>query len=330
MNMITWLNELKNHKRTIPILSFPAIQLMDCSLNDFLNDSTLQAQGMALVTKRCKTGVGIGMMDLSIEAECFGAQIKYEEDNIPTVVGSLVEDSAEFLEVPDVYSGRAKIYIETISKAKSIMENEPVLAGMIGPFSLAGRLLDVTEAMILCYEDPDLVHDVLDKSTQFLIEYGKALKKAGANGLIMAEPLAGILSPTLVQEFSSDYVKEIVDALQDDEFIIIYHNCGNNVLKMTDSIISTNCSAYHFGNAINMKDMLERMPRDKIIMGNIDPVGVLKDGTLDLIQKTTKELLEECYEFDNFVLSSGCDVPHSTSWGNIDCFINTGNQYYEK
>ena len=47
----------------------------------------------------------------------------------------------------------------------------------------------------------------------------------------MAEPLAGLLSPDLAQEFSADYVKQIVDAVQDDNFLVVYHNCGNTAEK---------------------------------------------------------------------------------------------------
>lgn len=326
--MKQWVRDLKDNKTVIPILSFPSIQLLNCSLQEFLNSSELQAEGMKLVSERCHTGVGVGMMDLSIEAECFGASIRFEEDDIPTVVGALVEDDADDLEVPEV-SKRARVYIEAIEKYIEKTGN-PVFPGMIGPFSLAGRLLDVTEALALCYEDPDLVLDVLEKATEFLIKYGNEFKKIGANGIIMAEPLAGILSPRLVQEFSSDFVKRIVDELQDDNFIIVYHNCGNNVVKMADSIASTGCSIYHFGNAIKLEDMLEKMPRDVVVMGNIDPVGVLKDGSVETVEMTTRELLDTCSKYDNFVLSSGCDVPHSAPWDNIDMFIKTGKDYYEK
>ncbi len=329
MNMQEWLKNLRKNKRTIPILSFPAIQLLNCSLTDFLNNSSLQAKGMQLVVERCQTGVGIGMMDLSIEAECFGADIKFDGIDIPTVCGALIKEDATLVEVPPIQK-RAKIYIDGIKQARKLMPDIPILAGMIGPFSLAGRLLDVSEAMILCYDDPDLVHEVLSKATEFLIQYGKELKQSGANGIILAEPLAGILSPMLVHEFSSEYVQKIVKELQTDDFIIIYHNCGNNVLKMVDAILSTGCSVYHFGNAIHMKEMLEKMPKDKIVMGNIDPVGILKDGSIDMIEKETNQLLKQCEEYDNFILSSGCDIPYTSSWENLDCFIKTGNKYYEK
>ena len=103
-----------------------------------------------------------------------------------------------------------------------------------------------------CYDDPDKVHTVLEKVTEFIAEYCKAFKEAGANGVVIAEPVAGLLSPALAEEFSGPYVKQIVDAVQSEDFIVIYHNCGDNTIRMIDSILSTGSAAYHFGNAIDM------------------------------------------------------------------------------
>ena len=99
---------------------------------------------------------------------------------------------------------------------------------------------------------------------------------------------------------------------------------------MADSIAATGCYIYHFGNAIELEEMIKKMPKDVLIMGNIDPVGVIKDGSISSVEKATLELLDKCAKYDNFVLSSGCDVPHSAPWDNIDTFIKTGNSYYEK
>ena len=323
--MEKWLKELRNHKKVFPILSFPAVQLLNCSVKELLFDSHLQAKAMMMVAEICQLPAAIGLMDLSIEAECFGANIRFEDNDVPSVIGAIVEDDASELIVPDVYTKRAKIYIDAAQEAVSMIGDKPVFPGMIGPFSLAGRLLDVSEALALCYEDPDLVHEVLEKVTQFLINYGQAFKKVGAKGVIMAEPLAGILSPNLVKEFSCDYVKRIVDELQDDDFIVIYHNCGNNTIKMIDSLLEIGCPIYHFGNAIDMN-----IPDHIIAMGNIDPVGVLRDGTVEDVKKAVQDLWNDCGQYDNYILSSGCDIPCSTPWENIECLINTGNAYYEK
>ena len=48
--------------------------------------------------------------------------------------------------------------------------------------------MDVSEIMILCYEEPDMVHTVMEKVTDFLIAYCRAYEQAGANGVMIAEP----------------------------------------------------------------------------------------------------------------------------------------------
>lgn len=90
-----------------------------------------------------------------------------------------------------------------------------------------------------------MVQQLLDKVTEFLIAYGQAYKEAGADGIVMAEPLAGLLSPALAEEFSAPYVKRIVEALQTEDFLVIYHNCGNSTIQMIDSILDTGAAAYH-------------------------------------------------------------------------------------
>jgi len=200
-DMRKWLQEMLDapQKTAMPILSFPAIQLLGISVKDLISDSDIQAKGMKAVADRVPSAASVSLMDLSVEAECFGSSIVFSDDEVPTVTGSIVSslEEAEALKIPEIGSGRTGIYIGAIEKAVKEITDRPVFAGIIGPFSLAGRLMDVTEAMIYCYEDPDMVHTVLQKVTDFLIAYANAYKAAGAHGIIMAEPLAGLLSPAI-------------------------------------------------------------------------------------------------------------------------------------
>lgn len=331
--MDKWLKDIriKKNKRAMPVLTFPAIQLMNISVSELISDSDLQVKALKLINERSNPLAIMGFMDLSVEAEAFGANIHFADDEVPTVLGSIVNnmEDAESLKVPHVGEKRTGLYVEAIKKTKQEITNCPVFAGCIGPFSLAGRLLDVTEAMIYCYDEPEMVHLVLDKVTEFLIKYIQAYKDAGADGVFMAEPLAGILSPDLCDEFSSRYVKKIVEALDDKNFVVAYHNCGNNTLKMVDTILSTGCRLFHFGNAISIQEMLKQMPDNVIVMGNIDPVH-MKDSTKEEIIKETFSLLEEIGDVDNFIISSGCDIPPLSNWNNIDAFMKTSYDFYKK
>ena len=103
--------------------------------------------------------------------------------------------------------------------------------------------MDVTEIMYLLYDEPDAVHTVLEKATEFLIDYISAFKEAGADGVVIAEPLAGLLSPKMNREFSVPYFEKIVKSVQTDEFSVIYHNCGNTVMDLLNDIFALNAAA---------------------------------------------------------------------------------------
>lgn len=334
MNMTQWLQDVKAApvKKPMPVLSFPCIQLLGIDVQQLISSSDYQAKGMKAVADRTDAAASVSMMDLSLEAEAFGSTIRVSPDEVPAVIGHIVEnqEQADALKVPEVGAGRTAIYVEAIKKACGLITDRPVFAGVIGPFSLAGRLLDVLEAMIYCYDDPDMVHTVLTKATDFLIKYIRAYKEVGANGVVVAEPLAGLLSPALNDEFSVPYMKRIVDELQDDDFLIIYHNCGGGTIRMIDGILSIGAGAYHFGNAIDMTEMIKHIPDDTVVMGNIDPAGEFRNGTPESIRKATMDLLAACREHKNFVISSGCDIPPLSSWDNIDAFFAAAKEYYHQ
>lgn len=143
MNMDQWTKELLEApvKKALPVLSFPSIQLMGITVKELINDSDLQAKGMKAVADRTpNSGGAVSLMDLSVEAECFGAPIRVADDEVPTVVGPVLDteidedermEAAEALEVPEIGAGRTQIYIDAIEKAMDLISDRPVFAGVI-------------------------------------------------------------------------------------------------------------------------------------------------------------------------------------------------------
>lgn len=330
-NMVHWLETVKTSrvKKPLPILSFPAIQLANITVTELIGSSDTQANCMRLVAERCGTAASVSMMDLSVEAEAFGAAIRFSESEVPTVTGKLIEtaEQAEALKVPEVGAGRTGLYIEAIRKAAQRIADRPVLAGVIGPFSLSGRLMDMTEIMLRCFEEPETVHTVLAKAAAFITKFILAYKAAGANGVVMAEPAAGLLSPRFNDEFSTHYVRQIIEAVQDESFIVVYHNCGNT-LPLIKSLLTNGAKAYHFGNAVDMAEVLKLMPEDKIVLGNVEPAGQFRNGTPESVRETTLSLMDRCAGHANWVPSSGCDIPPLSPWENIDAFFQAVSDYY--
>jgi uroporphyrinogen decarboxylase len=313
----------------IPIMTHPGIELIGTTVLDVVTDGEAHFKAINALHKNSDSAAVTTAMDLTIEAEAFGCKIIFKTNEIPAVSERLIHkiEKVNELPIPELKSSkRLNEYLRAVELAVNNIRDVPVFSGCIGPFSLAGRLLDMTEIMTGIYTDPDLVHVVIEKCTSFLKQYIREHKSRNADGIIIAEPAAGLLGENECDKFSSEYIKEIVDELQDDNFLIILHNCGHNGI-LAKSMESTGAKALHFGNAADMLHVLESVSDDILVMGNIDPVNVLQTKTPEFVKQETMKLLEETKKYPNFILSSGCDMPPGVPQENIKVFFEALEEF---
>jgi uroporphyrinogen decarboxylase len=325
-----WVGETLNQekRRAIPIMTSPGIELCGHTLKEAVTDGAIHAEAIMTLNKRYPSDASTAIMDLTVEAEAFGANVVFADNEIPNVVGRLVTDSeaVDRLAIPSLQAGRIPEYLKADRLAHQSIADKPVFAGCSGPFTLAGRLYDLSELLMAIYIEPDTVMKLLDKCTAFLIDYCRAIKETGVEGVIIAEPAAGLISNDDCMAYSTPYIKKIVEAVQDDSFIVILHNCGNTG-QCTQAMVATGACGLHFGNKIDMVSALDECPGEVLVMGNLDPVSVFKQSTASEVYQQTKELLEKTSKYRNFILSSGCDVPPLIPTENIKGFYDAVSDY---
>lgn len=330
INMKEWaLGILANPKRVaIPIMTHPGIELCGYTVKQAVTNGEIHAEAICKLNEVYPAAACTVIMDLTVEAEAFGAQVVFTDNEVPNVVGRLVSDraSVEALEIPTTAAGRVPEYLKANRLAAQNITDKPIFGGCIGPFSLAGRLFDMSEMMMSLYMEPDTIRLLLEKCTDFILRYLRAMKATGVNGVIIAEPAAGLVSNDDCSAFSSAYIAKIVEELQDEHFMIVLHNCGNTG-HCTAAMIETKAAGLHFGNKIDMPGAVKECPADILAMGNIDPVGIFKQSTPEKIKEETLALLRNTATFSNFVLSSGCDVPPEVPMQNIEAFYEALNEY---
>jgi uroporphyrinogen decarboxylase len=338
-NMLQWVADIIRSKdvAAIPVMTHPGIEMIGHTVREAVSDGRIHAEAVVALAKKYPSAAACTIMDLTVEAEAFGASVVFSDDAVPAVSGRLLNsiEDIECLQVPSLHAGRVPQYLKANLLIADTFQKEKVtsplpagrgwgrafFAGCIGPFSLAGRLYDMAEMMMLIYEQPQAAHTLLSKCAQFIAKYCQALKLAGANGVLMAEPAAGLLSDDDCRTFSSQYVRQIVEEVQDESFIVILHNCGNTG-HCTKAMVSTGAAAYHFGNKCSMEDVIRDVPPTALAMGNLDPVSLFKDGTPEQMRCAVHTLLDKMRPFSNFVLSSGCDTPPHTPPANIEAFFS--------
>ena len=172
--MAEWKQSVLNSKQriAIPILTHTGIEMSGKRVFDAVTDGWVHYEAIRLLSENFPASACTVIMDLTVEAEAFGAQVIFSEDEVPSIVGRLVSDrkSIERLTIPTLDCARIPQYLLANSLAANSL-NKPVLAGCIGPFSLAGRLFDMSEIMMAMYIDPEATHLLLEKCTSFIIMY---------------------------------------------------------------------------------------------------------------------------------------------------------------
>lgn len=306
----------------MPILSYPGVSLIGCTVRDVVTSPEAQAAVQQALQERYQLSVVMTAMDLSVEAEEFGAPVTLTEGEIPFVAARLVTSEPEIaqLSVPRAGAGRTRVYLDTVRRLVARPGAPLVLGGMIGPLSLAARLFGVSEILTETADHPETVHALLDKAAAFLTDYARAFKAAGAHGVIVAEPTAGIVSPRATREFSSTYLRRIIAAVADDRFEVILHNCGARPVHLPTTL-EAGAQVCHFGKPMDLPAALTQVPAGTILCGNLDPVGVFAHGEAADVRRRTVELLEATRHHRGFVISSGCDVPPGTPPANLDAFF---------
>lgn len=311
------------HRLAMPILAFPGAALAGCSVRELVTDAGAQVAAQHLLHERLGTTCWLSAMDLSVEPEAFGAHAVFSDSEVPTITGSLVNDEPEVaaLAVPAVGAARTGVYVETVRRLARQPGGLPVLAGMLGPFTLASRLHGVTETLVDSVDRPELMHALLGKATDFLVAYAQAFKAAGADGVIVAEPVAGLISPEAVAEFSSAYVRRLIAAAGGDGLQFMLHNCGARIAHLS-ATLESGAGLYHFGQPMDVAAALAQVPAGVVVSGNLDPTAVFVRATPDRVREETTALLRRIERDPHgFVISSGCDLPPNTPIANIEAFF---------
>jgi uroporphyrinogen decarboxylase len=319
-----------SRRLALPIATYPALTLTGAKVSDIVTNPRAQCDAQAALRERHHSPFALSAMDLSAEAEAFGCAIAVSDSEVPTVTGRLVAsvEQAEHLAVPQPGDKRTSVYLEAVRRLSKLPGEPFVFGGCIGPFSLAARLVGVSDAMELTLAEPELIHLVLEKSTAFLTAYLKAFRAAGAHGVIMAEPAAGLLSPRGLSAFSSAYIKRIAAGAGDDSFSIVLHNCAARRLHLP-AILETGLTAFHFGAPMEIVGALGQVPSEVVLCGNLDPAGVFVQLPAADVSARTAQLLAATAGHRNFVVSSGCDLPPNTPLAGLDAFyaaVDLANQ----
>jgi [methyl-Co(III) methanol-specific corrinoid protein]:coenzyme M methyltransferase len=256
---------------------------------------------------------------LSVEAEALGGHTEFgtRGDSIPQVTGTPYTDFDEVVIPEDLLTAkRFPVVLEAISMLKEqVGDKLPVVAGMTGPFTLAGHLAGIEPMLKGLIRKPDKYMGFIELATEIGSIYGQALMDAGADIVSIADPSSSsdIISPRMFRGIVKPVIAEMVEAIGGTSFLHICGNCTPIIGDMAETGV----------DSISISDKVDARQAKEIVGGKAKITGNIST-TVTLLLKGPGDVREECraaIEAGVDILAPSCGIAPVTPNENIRVLV---------
>ncbi len=234
--------------------------------------------------ERYKLDAAILFSDILTVPDAMGLGLYFEEGEGPKFERPLVtEADVAKLAVPDI--GTSLRYVtDAVSTIRGALGGRVPLIGFSGsPWTLAcymvegGGSSDFRKVKTMLYKRPDLMHRILEVTTEAVSQYLRAQIDAGAQAVMIFDSWGGALADGAFQKFSLNYIKQIVASLPlqanrggftENIPSIVFTKGGGLWLE---DIASSGASAVGVDWTVNLGQARARIGERCAIQGNLDP-----------------------------------------------------------
>jgi [methyl-Co(III) methylamine-specific corrinoid protein]:coenzyme M methyltransferase len=282
------------------------------------------AEKMATLAEAGHTFIGFEAVrvpfDITAEAELFGCEIRIGNlKQQPSVIKHSVRNLQDIDKIKDhnLKEGRVSSILEAVRILSDKWGEElPIIGSMTGPFSLA-QYINGDDWFGNIFTGESIVPTLLGRCSDFNVEYAKRMVKNGADTIAIIDPTASyeLIGGEFYEKFALPYQKKIVDAMKGLDVATVLHICGDttNGLGIVDKTGVNGISVDPRVDIRIAKGNLE----NAVIIGNLDPVAVLWDGTPDDVAAASKKALNAGVG----LLSPGCGIVSMTPTANLQTMV---------
>ena len=229
--------------------------------------------------------------------------------------------------VPDVNDALGYV-MEGIKATKEKLNNEVPLIGFAGsPWTILCYCVqgqgskNFDKAKEFCFTNPVAAHTLLQKITDTTIAYLKAKVAAGVNAVQIFDSWGGMLSPVDYQEFSWQYINQIIEALKDDAPVIAF---GKGCWFALQEMAKSNASALGVDWTITPQNARYLTGGNITLQGNFDPTRLFSPPAE--IKKMVTQMINE-FGKDKYIVKLGHGILPNVPLDNAKAFIDAVKEY---
>jgi [methyl-Co(III) methanol-specific corrinoid protein]:coenzyme M methyltransferase len=291
-------------------------------------DAEKMAAAAASTYKQFGFECAVVPFDLGIEAEALGCEMNFYDDGstrilYPTVKTKILKFGEE-LSIPEDLGGQGRVPMlkEAIRRLKDDVGGEVAVGSyVLGPYTLAGQVMDLNELLKNSVKKPDEVDKILRALSKAITIIAKELKDAGADYITVREmgAPADVISPRM---FKSMVLGPLTETIEMIDGPIILHICGNTN-PIVELMVETGADAISVDQKNDVKSARERLGEDAVILGNVDPYNVLVKGTPDDVESAVKAVISAGV----YGVVPGCDIWPEVPKENMTAFVESTKKY---
>lgn len=267
--------------------------------------------------------------DLCVEAEALGCKINTyaaSEDLLyPTIKEKIIHNESEMeITVPSGIAelGRVPMMRDAIKIAKSELKDEfPVGSYVLGPFTLAGQIMELNDLLKLSFKKPDKVDALMQKLSAVIVAVAKEYEKAGVDYLTVREmgATSDVLSPRTFNKLILPHLKNIIKEISVPS---VLHICGktNDIAVM---MMESGARAISVDQKNDAAETRKKLGPSALIFGNFDPYNVLVTGKPDTVEAAIKKCLDDGVS----AVWPGCDIWPTVPRANFEAMMKTVKEY---
>lgn len=304
----------------MPITMMFAGDQIGARYGDYARDYRVMVEGQVRTAEKFDFDYVSGISDPAREAADHGAHIEYFDNQPPAIneTDARLADKTELarMKVPDpLGGGRMHDRVKAMALFRERVRGEKLIEGWVeGPCAEGADLRGINTLMLDFFDDEKFIRDLFEFNVGTALRFARAQVEAGADIIGVGDAAASLVGPEIYNEFVWPYEKKLVDGLHAMGTRVRLHICGNTN-AILEGMGKLGCEIVDLDSMVPVVAAREKMGLLQTLLGNINPVTVLRDGTPESVMAAIAEC--HCQGSPRYIVGAGCEVPRDTPEANV-------------
>lgn len=305
----------------MPITMMYAGDLIGQPYRAYATDHRVLVEAQLRTAERFDFDYVSAISDPAREASDLGAAVEWFDNQPPAIIESraLIGDKSKLdtLTLPDPDApGRMQDRVQAVRLLAERAGSEKIVQGWVeGPCAMAADLRGLNTLMFDLSDDPGFVESLFDYAVRMEVNFAKAQVAMGATLIGVGDAAASLVGPRLYTRYVQPFEKRLIAEIHALGVLVELHICGNT-RRLVKGMGETQADIIDLDFLTSLAEARAAMAPSQVLLGNIDPVRTLRDGTPDSVEAA----LAECYAQAGsaYIVGAGCEIPRDTPPANVD------------